>query len=202
MKAVRLRVPGTDGAALFDQAGEFVITATGVEGSLVYAASALLREQIAQHGSATIELDLCPGRPLPKLATDLARGRGARSLANHLREHAGLEGVKAALLRERLPQAELDALARQQPAELARQLKAWPLVLKATRPLDEAISSAGGVRLEALDERLMLRARPGVFCAGEMLDWEAPTGGYLLTASFASARVAAAGVLAWWAARP
>ena len=136
-----------------------------------------------------------------RLATDLAKGRGARSLPNHLREHAGIEGVKAALLRERWSADELARRVAQAPAELARELKAWPLRLVAARPLDEAISSAGGVTFEALDERGMLRARPGVFCAGEMVDWEAPTGGYLMTACMASGRFAGRGLLAWWPRR-
>lgn len=200
MKSVRL-VFEDDQGRRFDRAGEFVITAGGIEGSLVYAASALIRDQIARHGFATIRLDLLPGRTVERLAADLAKGRGARSLPNHLKEQAGLDGVKAALLRERYDAATLAQRVAQAPQELARELKAWPLVLRAARPIAEAISTAGGVQLEALDEGLMLTALPGVFCAGEMLDWEAPTGGYLLTACFASGRVAGRGVLAWWAQR-
>lgn len=200
IKSVRLHFDAAQGRH-FDQQGEFVITNTGVEGSLVYAASSLIRDTIAARGAATIYLDLVPGRDEARLATALAKGRGARSLPNHLREQTGLAGAKAALLRERWPADELARRVARSPADLARELKAWPLVLTAARPIDEAISSAGGVRLEALDAHLMLRALPGVFCAGEMLDWEAPTGGYLLTASMASGLAAGRGVLAWWQQR-
>ncbi|MEW5972996.1 MAG: TIGR03862 family flavoprotein [Pseudomonadota bacterium] len=172
--------------------GELMVTEHGLEGGLIYAPSALLREAIARHGQATIHLDLVPGRTLERLTADLARPRGAASLAKHLKGRAGIEGVKAGLLREVLSSNDLD-----DPTVLAHTLKALPLTLTATRPLDEAISSAGGVMFEALDEHLMLRDMPGVFCAGEMLDWEAPTGGYLLTACFASGRVAGLGALAW-----
>lgn len=195
LKTVRLHFDDGRGPA-FDKQGEFVITATGIEGSLVYAASARLREAIARDGSATLQLDLLPGRSVAQLTSALAKGRGARSLPNHLKEHAGLDGVKAALLREQFSASQLAAMVAGQPQALAERLKAWPLRLVAARPIDEAISSAGGVRFEALDEHGMLRALPGVFCAGEMIDWEAPTGGYLLGASFASGRAAALGVLA------
>jgi hypothetical protein len=141
-------------------------------------------------------IDLLPGRSVGQLAAALAKGRGARSLPNHLKEHAGLDGVKAALLREQYSAAQLTALLADEPEALARVLKAWPLRLLAARPIAEAISSAGGVRFEAIDAQGMLRALPGVFCAGEMIDWEAPTGGYLLSASLASGRAAAAAVLA------
>ncbi len=195
MKTVRLCFDDGQGQP-FDRPGEFVITAGGVEGSLVYAASARLREAIARDGQASVQIDLLPGRSVAQLAAALAKGRGARSLPNHLKEHAGLDGVKAALLRERYSAEQLTALVAHEPEALARALKAWPLRLVAARPIAEAISSAGGVRFEALDEHAMLRALPGVFCAGEMIDWEAPTGGYLLSASLASGRAAAAGVLA------
>jgi hypothetical protein len=174
------------------QQGECVVTATGIEGSLVYAFSAWLRDAIAERGEAVLLVDLAPGRDESRLAAELARPRGGRSLANVLRARAGLEGVKAGLLRELLPAG---ALA--DPARLAAAIKALPIRLVAARPVAEAISTAGGVAFEALDERLMLRALPGVFCAGEMLDWEAPTGGYLLTACFATGRAAGAGALAW-----
>jgi hypothetical protein len=157
-----------------------------------------LRDEIEAKGSAILQLDLLPERPLDQLTEALARGRGARSLANHLREQAGLHGAKAGLLREGLAADDWAAHSRD-AAWLAARIKALPLTLRAARPLDEAISSAGGVQLAALDTGLMLRNRPGVFCAGEMLDWEAPTGGYLLTACFASGLVAARGVLAWLA---
>ena len=134
---------------------------------------------------------------MAQIGAALAKGRGARSLPNHLKEHAGLDGVKAALLRETLSAEQLAARVATDPLGLAAELKAWPLRLTAARPIAEAISSAGGVRFEALDEHAMLKALPAVFCAGEMIDWEAPTGGYLLSASLASGRAAAAGVLAW-----
>jgi uncharacterized flavoprotein (TIGR03862 family) len=200
MKSVRLKFDDGRGRP-FDRAGEFVITEGGIEGSLVYAASALIRDEIARAGSATVHIDLVPGRDEARLAEGLAHGRGTRSLPNHLREHAGLDGVKAALLRERHDAAALSRLVAEAPQQLARELKAWPITLTAARPVAEAISTAGGVRLEALDERLMLSTLPGVFCAGEMLDWEAPTGGYLLSACFASGRVAGLGVLDWWQRR-
>jgi uncharacterized flavoprotein (TIGR03862 family) len=184
----------------FHRKGECVLTATGLEGSLVYAASALLRDEIEASGSACPTLDLLPGKPQAELAQALARGRGARSLANHLREQAGLHGAKAGLLREGLDAAAWSDLARD-PAQLAARIKALPLVLRAPRPLAEAISTAGGVQLEALDDQLMLAGHPGVSIAGEMLDWEAPTGGYLLSACLASGAVAGRGLLAWWAGR-
>ncbi|WP_445571289.1 TIGR03862 family flavoprotein [Pseudomonas sp. E102] len=172
--------------------GECVITATGLEGSLIYALSAAIREAINQHGSATIHLDLLPGRPVDKILQALNKPRGSRSMAKHLHSQLGLDGVKAALLRE-LTSADCFA----DMTRLAKAIKALPVTLVKTRPLDEAISSAGGVTFEALDERLMLKQLPGVFCAGEMLDWEAPTGGYLLTACFASGRAAGSGMLEW-----
>jgi uncharacterized flavoprotein (TIGR03862 family) len=176
--------------------GECVVTATGIEGSLVYALSAMLREAIERDGFALLTLDLAPDRPLERLKRDLARPRGSRSLSEHLRRQAGIAGVKAALLHETLDKARL-----QDSAALARAIKRFDLRLKNPRPLAEAISSAGGVRLEAMDEHLMLRALPGTFCAGEMLDWEAPTGGYLLTACFASGLRAGRAAAAWAKAR-
>lgn len=172
--------------------GECVITATGVEGSLIYALSAPIREAINAHGSATVHIDLLPGRPVDKLQAALSKPRGSRSMAKHLHSQVGIDGVKAALLRELS-----DAATFNDPALLAQAIKALPLTLVKPRPLDEAISSAGGVTFEALDERLMLKALPGVFCAGEMLDWEAPTGGYLLTGCFASGRAAGLAVVQW-----
>ncbi|PPA00049.1 aminoacetone oxidase family FAD-binding enzyme, partial [Pseudomonas sp. MWU12-2312b] len=172
--------------------GECVITATGIEGSLIYALSAPIREAINRHGSATLHLDLLPGRPVDKVQAALSKPRGSRSMAKHLHSQLGIDGVKAALLRE-LTSAETFA----DMALLAQAIKALPLTLVKTRPLDEAISSAGGVLFEAMDERLMLKQLPGVFCAGEMLDWEAPTGGYLLTACFASGRAAGLGIIQW-----
>ncbi len=190
LKNVALAIEAADGRA-FAQAGEFVVTAGGVEGSLVYALSAAARDTIDSAGSATVHLDLLPGRSVEFVRDEVARPRGSRSMATHLKSRLGIDGVKAALLHELLQR---DVLA--DAARLAAAIKALPLVWIAPRPIDEAISSAGGVRFEALDAALMARCAPGLFCAGEMLDWEAPTGGYLLTASLASGQVAARGVLA------
>ncbi len=178
--------------AVHRRQGEFVVTANGVEGSLIYALSAALRDRIAAAGAVVIHLDLAPGRDLPRLIEELSRPRGARSMASHLQSRIGIKGVKAGLLREIVPAQDFAV-----PGRLAAAIKALPLRLVAPRPLEEAISSAGGVAFEALDGHLMIRMLPGVFCAGEMLDWEAPTGGYLLTACFASGRAAGLGVLAW-----
>jgi uncharacterized flavoprotein (TIGR03862 family) len=172
--------------------GECVISADGIEGSLVYALSAELREAIMRNGHANLELDLAPGRSLERLQEELAKPRGHRSVSEHLRRQAGIEGAKAALLYEVLDKSQRD-----NPASLARTIHRLPLILRRPRPLAEAISSAGGVRLEAMDEGLMLKALPGTFCAGEMLDWEAPTGGYLLSACFASGHRAGKGAVAW-----
>ncbi|MGZ5609223.1 MAG: NAD(P)/FAD-dependent oxidoreductase [Methylobacter sp.] len=169
-----------------------VVTENSIEGNLIYKMSALLREQIAASGTALIYLDLVPGKDKQLLIDRLSKPRGKHSLANHLRKQIGIDGVKAALLREVLPKEDFD-----DPVRLCEAIKALPLKLIAVRPIDEAISTAGGVTFEALDERLMIRSMPGIFCAGEMLDWEAPTGGYLLTACFAGGRVAGAGVLSW-----
>lgn len=174
----------------FHRQGEFVATATGVEGSLVYAVSAALRDEVAAHGSATFALDLLPARSAGQVLAEAAHPRGSRSLSSHLKSRLGLDGIKLALLHELLPKPDL-----QDAQRLAAAIKALPITVTAARPIAEAISTAGGVRFDALDERLMLRAMPGVFCAGEMLDWEAPTGGYLLTASFATGRAAAVGAL-------
>ncbi|MFU6378616.1 TIGR03862 family flavoprotein [Metapseudomonas otitidis] len=172
--------------------GEFVLTEQGVEGSLVYALSAAIRERINRDGQATVYLDLLPNQPVEKVRAALARPRGSRSMAKHLHSQLGLDGARASLLRELSGQADF-----QDPARLAAVIKRLPLTLVRPRPLDEAISSAGGVPFEALTEGLMLKDLPGVFCAGEMLDWEAPTGGYLLTACFASGRRAGLGMLDW-----
>ncbi len=187
LKTVSLALPGEA-----PRKGEFVLTATGIEGSLVYALSAPIRNTINRDGAATVLLDLLPDRTLTQIASALARPRGSQSMAKHLHRQLKLDGAKAALLRELT-----DATTFQAPQALAAEIKALPIRLVRPRPLDEAISSAGGVPFEELDEGLMLRRLPGVFCAGEMLDWEAPTGGYLLTACFASGRAAAEGMLRW-----
>ncbi|QCP14533.1 TIGR03862 family flavoprotein [Pseudoduganella umbonata] len=182
----------TDGAGRrVRKQGQFVVTATGVEGSLIYALSAPVRDGIAAHGSAIVELDLLPDLPAGRVLAEVTRPRGSRSLSSHLQGRLGIKGVKAGLLHECLSREQFaDA------ATLARALKALPLTLRAPRPIDEAISSAGGVAFEAL-EGTMVRALPGVFVAGEMVDWEAPTGGYLLTACLASGVAVGADVAAW-----
>ena len=177
--------------------GECIITDTGIEGGLVYALSALLRDEIAAKGFAVVELDLLPGREPGRVLEEVTHPRGAKSLSTHLQSRLGIKGVKAGLLREAVPKEDFA-----DPARIAAALKALRLTLTATRPIDEAISTAGGIAFEALDERMMVRTQPGLFCAGEMLDWEAPTGGYLLTACFASGRAAGAGALAWLDGQP
>ncbi len=174
------------------RAGEFIISRHGIEGGLVYAFSARLRDAIEATGSTTLHVDLTPTKSLSQLVAEIAHPRGARSMASHLQSRANISGVKAGLLREC---AGKDDYA--DPQRLASAIKALPITLTAPRPIDEAISTAGGVRFDALDQGLMLRDLPGVFCAGEMLDWEAPTGGYLLTACFASGRRAGRGAVDW-----
>lgn len=176
----------------FRQQGEFIVTKEGVEGGLIYAASALIRDEIYAKGNAVISLDTAPDRSLEWLTKRLSQPRGSRSMASHLERTVGIKGVKAGLLREFVSKEDFA-----NPQRLAYSIKHLPIPLIAPRPLDEAISSAGGAMFESLDENLMLRSMPGVFCAGEMLDWEAPTGGYLLTACFASGYVAGLGVLQW-----
>jgi uncharacterized flavoprotein (TIGR03862 family) len=179
----------TSQGTVFARKGEFVATTTGVEGSLIYAASSLLREAIIHGASATFHLDLLPDLPADKVLAEVRRPRGTRSLSNHLKSRLHLDGIKLALLYEWVNK---DVLS--DPKRLAALIKALPVTLSAARPIDEAISSAGGVRFEDLSDDLMLHKLPGVFCAGEMLDWEAPTGGYLLTACFATGRRAGQGV--------
>jgi len=180
-----------DGAGhRFARKGEFVATQGGIEGSLVYAASGLLRDRIAEAGSATFMLDLLPDRSLEQVHAAVAHPRGARSLSSHLKSRLGLDGIKSGVLHERLTREQMHDV-----DALARAIKALPIRVDASRPIDEAISTAGGVRFEALDGSGELRARPSVVCAGEMLDWEAPTGGYLLTLCLASGVKAARCVL-------
>jgi uncharacterized flavoprotein (TIGR03862 family) len=174
----------------FRQQGEFIVTTEGVEGSLIYAASALLRDEIEARGRALMTLDLAPDRSHEWLVEKVSKPRGSRTMATHLERTVGIKGVKAGLLREFVAKDEFS-----QADQLAHSIKHLQIPLIAPRPLDEAISSAGGVRFEALDEHLMIRSMPRVFCAGEMLDWEAPTGGYLLTACFATGYAAGMGVL-------
>ncbi len=191
LKSVQATFTNSDGIT-FCRQGEMIITTDGVEGSLIYKMSALLREQIISTGTALMYLDLAPGKTIRFLQEQLTRPRGKNSLTNHLRKRAGIDSIKTALLREILTREAFN-----NPVCLAEAIKALPIKLIAARPLDEAISSAGGVSFEALNNDLMIRSMPGVFCAGEMLDWEAPTGGYLLTACFASGYVVGEGVMNW-----
>ena len=187
LKSVALSFTDSAGHS-FNRRGEFVVTATGVEGSLVYAVSALLRDDIARNGSATMHLDLKPDFTAERVLAEVSHTRGTRSLSSHLKSRLNLTALHLGLLHEVLSKETMN-----DPAQLAAAIKHLPITLMATRPIDEAISSAGGVRLEALDAHLMATALPGLFVAGEMLDWEAPTGGYLLSACLASGRVAGLG---------
>jgi uncharacterized flavoprotein (TIGR03862 family) len=191
VKSVVVSVTDARGTQVRQQ-GEFVITETGVEGGVIYGVSAILRDGIYAQGHAILRLDLAPDRSVPRLVKDLSQPRGKRTMATHLQRRAGIAGVKAGLLREVASKEDFA-----DPNRLAVSIKSLPVKLIAPRPLEEAISTAGGVTFDALDEWLMLRRLPGIFCAGEMLDWEAPTGGYLLTACFASGRVAGVGAVAW-----
>jgi uncharacterized flavoprotein (TIGR03862 family) len=187
LKSVGIEVKTSCGQTL-RRKGEFVATQTGVEGSLVYAASNLLRDDIIRTGSATLFLDLFPESSVEQVVAEVAHPRGKRSLSSHLKSRLKLDGIKAALLYELLPKSVLE-----DDALLGAAMKALPIRLGSARPIDEAISTAGGVLFEVLTPDLMLEQMSGVFCAGEMLDWEAPTGGYLLTACLASGRRAGAG---------
>ena len=177
--------------------GEFVITANGIEGSLVYALSARIRDALASDTPMRLELDLAPAKDLARVQHDLSQPAKGRTVSELLRRRLGITGVQAALLHEIVPKADI-----KDPMQLARWIKALPLTPVRPRPIAEAISSAGGVALEALDAGLMAQQIPGLFCAGEMLDWEAPTGGYLLAASFASGRRAGANAARWIATNP
>jgi uncharacterized flavoprotein (TIGR03862 family) len=187
-KTVAIAVPGSD----FHRQGEFVATHTGVEGSLIYAASKLLRERIAHEGSATFHLDLLPQWDAAKVLREVSHPRGSRSLSSHLSSRLKLEGIKLNILYELLGKEAMN-----DPKQLAAAIKSLPITVTAPRPIDEAISTAGGVRFEAMTAQYMLSKLPGVFCAGEMLDWEAPTGGYLLTAAMATGRAAGEGAFAY-----
>jgi uncharacterized flavoprotein (TIGR03862 family) len=194
LTTVALAVEDVDGRRHYRK-GQFVVTATGIEGSLVYALSAQIRDRIARDGQATVWVDLLPDHDPERVMNEVMHPRGARSMSSHLQGRLGIKGVKSGLLHEALSKADYA-----DPAKLAQALKALPVVLKRPRPIDEAISSGGGVRFDALEGAGgMLRALPGVFVAGEMVDWEAPTGGYLLTACFGSGRAAGQGALAWLA---
>ncbi|MBF0249510.1 MAG: TIGR03862 family flavoprotein [Alphaproteobacteria bacterium] len=186
LKSVRLSFGGNTAA------GDVTITETGIESGPVYALSAALRDACGRDGHAVLTIDLAPDRDEAALAAALARPRGKKSWATHLKRAANIAGAKAAVLRENTDKTVFD-----DPARLAHVIKGLELRVERPRPLAEAISSAGGVRRDALDAHWMLKARPGVFCAGEMLDWEAPTGGYLLTACFALGRAAGNAAADW-----
>jgi uncharacterized flavoprotein (TIGR03862 family) len=192
LKNLGLSVAPSHGLPGFAQVGECVVTQDGLEGSGIYAASAAVRERINAQGQATLLIDLLPQRSAEFVLDEVSRPRGPRSLSTHLKSRLGLDGARAGLLHELLPR---EALA--DAPRLAAAIKALPLTLTAPRPMDEAISTAGGVRAEGLNAALMLTPQPGLFCAGEMLDWEAPTGGYLLTGCLASGHVAGEGAAAW-----
>jgi len=172
--------------------GEFIVTKEGVEGSLIYAIAAPIRDEIESNGHATLCLDLAPDWTTEKLINRLTIPRGSRSIGSHLEKTVGLKGIKSALLWEFIPREDFNL-----PEKLATAIKSLPIPLLRPRPLAEAISSAGGLRFEALDEHLMIKSMPGVFCAGEMLDWEAPTGGYLLTGCMSTGKWAAEGTINW-----
>ncbi len=188
-KSVAINVTTSLGVS-FQRKGEFVATATGLEGSLIYAASSLLRDEIIRHGQVSLSLDLLPDMLPERVLAEVRHPRGSRSLSSHLKSRLSIDGIKAAILHELLSKEQIN-----DPVALAAAIKALPITLVAARPIDEAISTAGGVLFEVMDEHLMLEQLPGLFCAGEMLDWEAPTGGYLLTACFASGKRAGEGAL-------
>lgn len=189
LKTAAFWVDGGDATPL---RGECMVTEHGLEGGAIYTLSAALRTQILQLGAATLYVDLLPDHSAEKVFEEVARGRGTRSMSSHLRSRLGIQGVKATLLRECLPAEAFD-----QPSALSAGIKALPITLNACRPLDEAISTAGGVMFEGLTAGLMLCEHPGIFVAGEMLDWEAPTGGYLLNGVLASGRMAGSSVVTW-----
>lgn len=188
IKNISGRVAGTE----MERAGEVLITAGGMEGGMIYALSSELRQATERDGKATLEIDLLPQTAAADLATKLSKPRGARSMSSHLQSTTGLHGAKAALLRELTMDEDW-----RDPARLASKIKCLNVTFVRPRPLAEAISSAGGVLFDDLDDHYMLRARAGTFCAGEMLDWDAPTGGYLLTACLATGRAAGLGTLQW-----
>jgi uncharacterized flavoprotein (TIGR03862 family) len=191
IKAIALVLIDSNGV-IYKKRGEFIITKNGIEGSLIYSISAQLRDEIEKSGNAKIKVDLAPDWSWQRLFDRLSQPRGSRTMSGHLEKSVHIYGVKAGLLREFVPKADFI-----DPERLANAIKGLSIPLVASRPLDEAISSAGGVLFRELDSNLMLHSLPGVFCAGEMLDWEAPTGGYLLSACFSTGRAAGEGALNW-----
>lgn len=188
LKTVTLTLVAEDSRELFRRRGEALISEDGIQGSLMYAASRVIQQCLAEQGAAILVWDLMPDHDVSAIEQRLAQTRGKESMGNFLRKRLGLSPVKIALLRELAPDAFKN------PQSLPASIKALPMTVIQARPVDEAISTAGGVLLNELDSRLMLIRHPGLFCAGEMLDWDAPTGGYLLTACLASGKVAAEGV--------
>ncbi len=189
LKPVSLSFINENGHCFIKQ-GELMITTTGFEGGLIYGFSSLLTTQIEQFGFAMIYLDLLPHLSLTDIENKLSKNQGKLSFSNYLRKQLGLEAIKSALLREAFSQADLSS-----NKILSAAIKKLPIKLLSPRPIEEAISSSGGVNFDVLDQHLMIKTIPGVFCAGEMLNWDAPTGGYLLTACFSTGRAAALGVL-------
>ncbi|PKN84551.1 MAG: aminoacetone oxidase family FAD-binding enzyme [Chloroflexi bacterium HGW-Chloroflexi-8] len=177
---------------VFRQQGEFIATRYGIEGSLIYSISALIREEIEKEGSASIYLDLAPNWNEAQLFEKLSQNRGDRSISTHLKKTIGFSGIRTNLLYELLEKSVIH-----NPQLLAKSIKSLPIRLTSARPVAEAISTAGGVDFSELDSNLMLKKFPGFFCAGEMLDWEAPTGGFLLTACFSTGYGAGIGVDRW-----
>jgi uncharacterized flavoprotein (TIGR03862 family) len=172
--------------------GECIVTQDGMEGSLIYAFSKYLRDDINNTGRSSLLMDFLPLQSEEQVIKKLRNAKPKESFSKYLKRTLGITGVKAVLLHESFPKE-----AFQTPETLARCLKAVPVSFYKTKPIEEVISSAGGVCESSVDDKLMLKAMPGVFCAGEMLDWEAPTGGYLLTACFATGHLAAQGVKAF-----
>jgi len=194
LKSVALKFTDLQGHET-ERQGEMVIGQHGVEGSLIYAVSREIRQRLNAHGSATFTLDLLPGRSMDRVRTEVAGlARSNQSMSSYFKSKLGIAGVKLALLHEVLGKEEF-----KNSEKLVSTIKALPITVHAARPIDEAISTAGGVRFESMDSNCMLLNKPGNFVAGEMLDWEAPTGGYLLTACFATGLAAGQGVLRWLA---
>lgn len=191
LKSVTVALIEPDGLIL-QKRGEFIVTSDGIEGSLIYALSSRIRNSIEQNGRTDLYLDLLPDTPRSTLIDQLSKYRGKKTISNFLEKATGLRGVKLGLLYEFIQRDDLI-----HPLKCAQAIKALPIPITSPHPLDEAISSAGGVRFEELTDELMVRRLPGVFCAGEMLDWEAPTGGYLITACLATGVAAANGAARW-----
>ncbi|HEY9678925.1 MAG TPA: TIGR03862 family flavoprotein [Drouetiella sp.] len=190
LKAVAVTFKGLDGVVRTKR-GELLIKQWGIEGGLMYSFSRRIREYLNRHGKATFYIDLVPDRDLERVLSALSRPRGSHSFSRHLQDVIGNDALKRALIYE-VAEGKTE-----NPQSVAKLIKALPIVVSATRPIEEAISSAGGISFDAIDQNLMLKALPGIFVAGEMIDWEAPTGGYLLTACFATGRWSAKGVIGW-----